>query len=99
VDRTNANDFRANLKEWLEAARTEPIKITRKSGESFILINADVFEKMQVELTSLSGVAKGLTDVIQGRTRSATPDSIKTAIKKAKDMALNKRSKKVVGHR
>lgn len=50
MDRTNANDFRTNLKEWMEATRSEPVKITRKSGEAFVLLNADEFEKMQVEL-------------------------------------------------
>jgi len=97
MDRTNANDFRANLKEWLEAARAEPVKITRKSGESFVLINADEFEKMQVELASLRGVARGLSDVAQGRVRAATPESTGTAIDRAKARVLGKRSKKAVG--
>lgn len=34
----------------MEAARTEPVKITHKSGEAFVLVNADAFEKMQIDL-------------------------------------------------
>ena len=97
MDRTNSNDFRANLKEWMEAARTEPVKITRKSGEAFVLLNSDEFDKMQVELASLRGVAKGLTDVIQGRTRKATSSSTESAIERAKDRVLAKRLKKAAG--
>ncbi|NJM09551.1 MAG: type II toxin-antitoxin system Phd/YefM family antitoxin [Bdellovibrionaceae bacterium] len=97
MDRTNANDFRANLKEWLEAARKEPVKITRKSGEAFVLINADEFEKMQVELASLRGVARGLSDVVHGRVRVATPESTGAALDRAKERVLGKRSKKAVG--
>lgn len=97
MDRTNSNDFRANLKEWLEAARTEPVKITRKSGESFVLLNADEFEKMQIELASLRGVARGLSDVVHGRVRAATPESVGAAVDRAKARVLGKRSKKAVG--
>jgi len=37
----------------MEAARSEPVKITRKSGEVFVLLNADVFEKMKIEIPGL----------------------------------------------
>ena len=97
MDRTNSNDFRANLKEWLEAARTEPVRITRKSGESFVLLNADEFEKMQIELAGLRGVARGLSDVVHGRVRTATPESVGAAVDRAKARVLGKRSKKAVG--
>lgn len=97
MDRTNSNDFRANLKEWLEAARTEPVKITRKSGESFVLLSADEFEKMQIELASLRGVARGLNDVVHGRVRAATSESVEAAVDRAKTRVLGKRSKKAVG--
>ena len=97
MDRTNTNDFRANLKEWMEAARTEPVKITRKSGEAFVLLNSDEFEKMQVELASLRGVAHGLSDVIHGRVRKSTNESTEIAISRAKERVLGKRPKKAVG--
>lgn len=54
----------------------------------------DEFEKMQVELASLRGVAQGLNDVVQGRTRKATSESTATAIERAKDRVFNKRTKK-----
>jgi prevent-host-death family protein len=97
MDRTNANDFRANLKEWMEAASSEPIKITRKSGDAFVLLNADIFEKMQVELASLRGIAQGLSDMAQGRVRKSTTESTGSAIDRAKTRVFGKRTKKAVG--
>ncbi|OFZ17758.1 MAG: hypothetical protein A2Z20_02685 [Bdellovibrionales bacterium RBG_16_40_8] len=97
MDRTNANDFRANLKEWMEAARKEPVKITRKSGDAFVLMNADEFEKLQVELASLRGITRGLSDVAHGRVRPSMAESTGGAIERAKARVIGKRSKKAVG--
>ena len=97
MDRTNTNDFRKNLREWMEAARSEPVKITRKSGEAFVLLNADEFEKMQVELASLRGVARGLADVAHGRVRQSSEESTGSAIERAKSRVLAKRPKKAIG--
>ena len=97
MDRTNANDFRTNLKEWMEAARSEPVKITRKSGEAFVLLNADEFEKMQIEIASLRGVAKGLSDVVHGRVRKSNDQSTESVVARAKERVLGKKNKKAVG--
>ena len=98
MDRTNANDFRSNLKEWMETARSEPVKITRKSGEAFVLLNADIFEKMQLDLARLQGLTASLMDVTQRRVNDATELSTKSVFSRAKDRALKtKKSKKAVG--
>ncbi len=97
MDRTNANDFRANLKEWMETARSEPIKITRKSGEAFVLLNADEFEKMQVELAHLRGVSHGLNDLMHGHVSKATGSSTENAIRRAQEKVLSKRRRSNTG--
>ena len=97
MERTNADDFRSNLKEWMESARNEPIKITRRTGEAFVLINSEDFEKIQIELASLRGIAQGLSDVISGKVTTSQRNSTDSAIEKAKDRVLNKKSKKAVG--
>ena len=98
MDRTNANDFRSNMKEWMEAARKEPVKITRKTGEAFVLLNADEFEKMRLELARLQGITTGLMDVAQGRISPATERSTADALARAKARALtDKKTKKAVG--
>ena len=97
MDRINANDFRANLKECMDAARSEPVKITRKSGEAFVLVNADEFEKIQLELASLRGIALGLSDVVHGNVQDASDKSLRSSIDKARERVLGKQSKKAVG--
>lgn len=98
MDRTNADQFRSNLKEWMEAARKEPIKITRKSGEAFVLVNADTFEKMQLDLARLQGLTTSLVDVTQGRASPATEKSTAEVFERAKKRALSARKgKKAVG--
>ncbi len=96
MERTSADDFRSNLKEWMESARSEPIKITRKTGEAFVLINAEEFERIQIELASLRGVAQGLSDVISGKVKKSQSKSTDSAIQKAKDRVLSKKNKKAV---
>ncbi len=97
MERTSANDFRSNLKEWMESARTEPIKITRKSGESFVLLNSEEFEKIQLELASLRGIALGLSDVVNGNVQEFTEESIKSSMDKARERVFGKQIKKAVG--
>lgn len=91
MQKINMSDFRSNLKTWMDSARDEPIKITRKTGEAFILVNADDFEKMQIELASLRGVAQGLSDVIHGRVRKSEPKSTNSTIARAKERVLGKK--------
>jgi antitoxin YefM len=98
MDRTNADQFRSNMKEWMESARHEPIKITRKSGESFVLVNADKFEKMQLDLARLEGLTSSLVDVVQGRVSASNEKSTSDVLERAKKRALTaKKSKKAAG--
>jgi PHD/YefM family antitoxin component YafN of YafNO toxin-antitoxin module len=98
MDRTNADQFRSNMKEWMEAARSEPIKITRKSGESFVLLNADTFEKMQLDLARMEGLTASLIDVAQGRVSPSSDKSTAEVLERAKKRALSaKKNKKAVG--
>ena len=98
MDRTNAEQFRSNLKEWMEVARSEPIKITRKSGESFVLVNADTFEKMQLDLARFQGLTASLMDVTQGRVSPSSEKSTAEVFERAKKRAQSaKRNKKAVG--
>ena len=92
MDKTNAQDFRTNLKEWLDLAEKEPIKVTRKSGEAVVIVNSEEFEKMQTELAHLKGLAKGLSNSLTGRTVDFDSALLKSTIQKSK----TKSSKKAV---
>jgi prevent-host-death family protein len=98
MERINSNDFRANLKEWMEAARNNPIKVTRKSGEAFVLVNAEIFEKMQIDLARLDGLTTSLIQVAQGQVVPSTDELTFSIFERAKTRAVaSKKSKKVMG--
>jgi PHD/YefM family antitoxin component YafN of YafNO toxin-antitoxin module len=98
MERTNAEQFRSNMKEWMEAARNEPVRITRKSGESFVLIRSEIFEKMQLDLARLEGLTASLVDVIHGRTSPVTDQSTLDGFERAKKRAVTtKKSRKAAG--
>ena len=57
------------MKDYLELAKNEPIRIQRRSGESYILINEDEYSKMQMEIMSLQRRLLSMSDILDGNTR------------------------------
>jgi antitoxin YefM len=55
MDSISVNIFRDNLKSYVEQIVTEhtPLKVTRRSGEDFIVISADDWEREQETLLVL----------------------------------------------
>lgn len=52
MDTISANKFRDNLKSVVEqvVSRHEPIKVTRRAGEAFVVMSADDWEREQETL-------------------------------------------------
>jgi antitoxin YefM len=52
MDSISVNQFRDNLKSYVEQAVSEhePIKVTRRAGEAFIVMSADDWEREQETL-------------------------------------------------
>jgi prevent-host-death family protein len=63
---TNPKALRAELKDYLDLAEKEPIRIQRRSGESFILISEEKFEALQREVASLQRRLLGVSDAVSG---------------------------------
>lgn len=97
MERTTALDFREQMKSWMDLASTEPVKITRKNGQAFILVDADKYHQMELELANLRGLTKGLLDVASGDFHPLTDDSISKALESGKNKALARKKKKAVG--
>ncbi|PYF80516.1 MULTISPECIES: type II toxin-antitoxin system Phd/YefM family antitoxin [Marinomonas] len=80
MDSISVNKFRDNLKSVVENVinQHEPVKVTRRSGEDFVVISAEDWEREQESLYVLQN--KGLTQQIsesiethaQGKGRQAT---------------------------
>lgn len=52
MDSVSVNKFRDNLKSFVEQVVTEhaPLKVTRRSGEDFVILSADDWEREQETL-------------------------------------------------
>lgn len=59
MDTVSVNKFRDNLKSVVETAisRHEPVRVTRRAGEDFIVISADDWEREQETLYVLQNSA------------------------------------------
>ena len=59
MDSVSVNKFRDNLKSFVEHIVTEhtPLKVTRRSGEDFIVISADDWEREQETLYVLQNTS------------------------------------------
>ena len=66
---TNPKKLRAELKDYLDAATNEPIRITRRDGSSYILVSENTFADMQMEIQSLQKRLLSMTQIIDGDTK------------------------------
>jgi PHD/YefM family antitoxin component YafN of YafNO toxin-antitoxin module len=73
MQNTNPKALRAEMKDYLELAAKEPVRIQRRSGESFILMNEARYLEMQNELISLQRRLLGMSQIVAGHTREYVP--------------------------
>ena len=66
MQNVNPKKLRAELKDYLDLATKEPIRIQRRSGESFVLMNETVYSEMKNELISLQKRLLAMTEVVEG---------------------------------
>jgi PHD/YefM family antitoxin component YafN of YafNO toxin-antitoxin module len=66
---TNPKQFRAELKDYLDLAAKEPIRIQRRSGENFILLKEDMFQNLQEEVVTLQRRLLGMSQVAAGEAK------------------------------
>jgi PHD/YefM family antitoxin component YafN of YafNO toxin-antitoxin module len=66
MESTNPKKLRAEMKDYLELAKNEPIRIQRRSGESYILLNEEEYSKMQIEIMSLQRRLLSMSNILDG---------------------------------
>lgn len=57
------------MKDYLELAKNEPIRIQRRSGESYVLMNEEAYSKMQIEIMSLQRRLLSMSNILDGNVR------------------------------
>ncbi len=75
MESTNAKKLRAELKDYLDLAAKEPIRIQRRSGENFVLVAERIYAEMQNEILSLQRRLLGMSEIVAGQTSPYKPGS------------------------
>ena len=65
----NAKNFRSELKDYMDAAVGEPVRINRRDGQSFILMSEQVYDEFRDEIQSLQRRLLGMSEVVDGKTK------------------------------
>jgi PHD/YefM family antitoxin component YafN of YafNO toxin-antitoxin module len=64
----NAKSFRAELKDYMDAAVAEPVRINRRDGQSFIIMSEQIYEGFRNEILSLQRRLLGMSEIVDGKT-------------------------------
>jgi PHD/YefM family antitoxin component YafN of YafNO toxin-antitoxin module len=64
----NAKKFRSELKDYMDTAIKEPVRINRRDGQSFILMSEQIYDDFRNEIQSLQRRLLGLSEIIDGKT-------------------------------
>ena len=68
MQNTNPRQLRAELKDYLDLAAKEPIRIQRRAGDSYILLKEDKYRELQNEIVSLQRRLLGMSQIVAGET-------------------------------
>ena len=63
----NAKSFRSDLKDYMDAAVAEPVRINRRDGQSFILMSEAIYDGFRDEIQSLQRRLLGMTEILDGK--------------------------------
>jgi len=68
MESTSPKKLRAELKDYLDMALDNPIRIQRRSGENYILMNEAQYAEMKNEISSLQRRLLAMSDIVDGKT-------------------------------
>ena len=80
MESTNPKKLRAELKDYLDLAAKEPIRIQRRSGDNFILMSEEVYADLQNKIVSLQSRLLGMSQAAEGKGKEYKPGSGKNMI-------------------
>jgi len=75
----NAKSFRADLKDYMDAAISEPVRINRRDGQSFIIMSEQTYDGFRNEIQSLQRRLLGMSEIIDGKTTPMVRGEDRTA--------------------
>lgn len=75
----NAKTFRSELKDYMDAAVAEPVRINRRDGQSFILMSDQIYDELRNEIQSLQRRLLGMNEIVDGKTKPINSGEDRTA--------------------
>lgn len=75
----NAKKFRSELKDYMDAAVSEPVRINRRDGQSFILMSEQVYDEFRNEIQSLQRRLLGMSEIIDRKTTAMSRGEDRTS--------------------
>ncbi len=75
----NAKSFRAELKDYMDAALSEPVRINRRDGQSFILMSEQIHDGLLGEIQSLQRRIIGMNEIVDATTTKMQRSENRTA--------------------
>lgn len=75
----NAKSFRAELKDYMDAAVSGPVRINRRDGQSFILMSEKIHDGLLSEIQSLQRRIIGINEIVDGKTAKMQRSENRTA--------------------
>lgn len=67
MESTSPKKLRAELKDYLDMAAHEPIRIQRRSGENYVLMNENKYAELNNEISTLQRRLLAMNDIADGR--------------------------------
>jgi PHD/YefM family antitoxin component YafN of YafNO toxin-antitoxin module len=75
----NAKNFRSELKNYMDAAVSEPVRISRRDGESFIMMSEQIYDGFRNEIQSLQRRLLGMAELVDSKTTALARREDRTA--------------------
>ncbi len=75
----NAKKFRSELKDFMDAAVGEPVRVSRRDGQSFVLMSEQIYEGFKNEIQSLQRRLLGMSEIVDGKIKPLVKGEDRTA--------------------
>jgi PHD/YefM family antitoxin component YafN of YafNO toxin-antitoxin module len=95
MENTTPKKLRAKLKEYLDLAKKETIRIKRRSGQHYILITEDKYNELKTELHTLQKRFSGKSAAVEKNEKNEYGKK-KIKVNKVAKKITKKAAKKVV---
>lgn len=104
MENTTPKKLRAKLKDYLDLAKKEAVRIKRRSGQNFILVSEEKYNELKLELTAIqkrilgkSPIGEKIKEKSKDKSKEKSKDKSKAKAKNVeKKTTVKKATKKAI---